>query len=111
MATACAEAPTGLTAVVGGEKDQVLDRLAELGLSAATFNGPGQIVAGGRWPVAGGRWLVARWPVAGGRWPGGPESVPDAATRLDLLQRIGGALAVAVVTVVLSSAAHEAHGR
>ncbi|MFD3515014.1 ACP S-malonyltransferase [Streptomyces sp. NPDC058657] len=47
MAAACAEASTGLTAVIGGEKDQVLDRLAELGLSAATFNGPGQIVAGG----------------------------------------------------------------
>ncbi|RKE20483.1 ACP S-malonyltransferase [Streptomyces sp. TLI_171] len=47
MAAACAEADTSMAAVVGGEQDQVLDRIAELGLYAATFNGPGQIVAAG----------------------------------------------------------------
>ncbi|MEU7058519.1 ACP S-malonyltransferase [Streptomyces sp. NPDC046197] len=47
MAAACAEAPTSMAAVVGGEEPQVLARIAELGLTAATFNGPGQIVAAG----------------------------------------------------------------
>ncbi|MGW4383332.1 ACP S-malonyltransferase [Kitasatospora sp. NPDC004531] len=47
MAEACAEAPTSMAAVVGGEQREVLDRMAELGLTAATFNGPGQIVAAG----------------------------------------------------------------
>ncbi|MEV6775971.1 ACP S-malonyltransferase [Streptomyces syringium] len=47
MAAACAEAPTSMAAVVGGEEAVVLERIAELGLYAATFNGPGQIVAAG----------------------------------------------------------------
>jgi [acyl-carrier-protein] S-malonyltransferase len=47
MAAACAEAPTSMYAVVGGDESHVLARLAELGLTAATFNGPGQIVAAG----------------------------------------------------------------
>ncbi|RSS07808.1 ACP S-malonyltransferase [Streptomyces sp. WAC00469] len=47
MAAACAEAPTSMAAVVGGEEAAVLDRITELGLHAATFNGPGQIVAAG----------------------------------------------------------------
>ncbi|MEV6797606.1 ACP S-malonyltransferase [Micromonospora rifamycinica] len=47
MAAACADAPTSMLAVVGGEEPVVLDRIAELGLSPATFNGPGQIVAAG----------------------------------------------------------------
>ncbi|GGQ89701.1 ACP S-malonyltransferase [Kitasatospora griseola] len=47
MAAACAEAPTSMAAVVGGEQSEVLARIAELGLTPATFNGPGQIVAAG----------------------------------------------------------------
>ncbi|MEU1402278.1 ACP S-malonyltransferase [Streptomyces sp. NPDC005728] len=47
MAAACAEAPTSMAAVVGGEKAEVLARIAGLDLTAATFNGPGQIVAAG----------------------------------------------------------------
>ncbi|MFF8832040.1 ACP S-malonyltransferase [Streptomyces sp. NPDC015131] len=47
MAAACAETPTSMAAVVGGDETAVLDRIAELGLYAATFNGPGQIVAAG----------------------------------------------------------------
>ncbi|WP_256107773.1 ACP S-malonyltransferase [Streptomyces sp. ODS05-4] len=50
MATACAQAPTTMAAVVGGRESQVLARIRELGLHPATFNGPGQIVAAG--PVA-----------------------------------------------------------
>lgn len=47
MAEACDGVPTSMVAVVGGEEPAVLDQLAELGLSPATFNGPGQIVAAG----------------------------------------------------------------
>ncbi|RST21079.1 ACP S-malonyltransferase [Streptomyces sp. WAC04770] len=47
MAAACAETPTSMAAVVGGEEADVLGRIGELGLYAATFNGPGQIVAAG----------------------------------------------------------------
>ncbi|MFD5078868.1 ACP S-malonyltransferase [Streptomyces sp. NPDC058371] len=47
MAAACAEAPTSMAAVVGGDEPEVLARIGELGLTAATFNGPGQIVAAG----------------------------------------------------------------
>ncbi|WP_395295057.1 DHA2 family efflux MFS transporter permease subunit [Kitasatospora hibisci] len=38
------------------------------------------------------------------------ESIPDASSQLNLTQRIGGALAIAVVTVVLEQAAQERHG-
>jgi [acyl-carrier-protein] S-malonyltransferase len=47
MAEAAATTPTGMTAVLGGDRDQVLARLAEHGLVAANDNGPGQIVAAG----------------------------------------------------------------
>lgn len=38
---------TGMAAVLGGEQAEVLSRLESLGLSAANFNGAGQIVAAG----------------------------------------------------------------
>ncbi|MEV4559170.1 AMP-binding protein [Kitasatospora sp. NPDC049285] len=47
MAEACAEAPTSMAAVVGGDPAEVLARITAAGLTAATFNGPGQIVAAG----------------------------------------------------------------
>jgi [acyl-carrier-protein] S-malonyltransferase len=47
MAAASAVTPTGMTAVLGGDRDVVLARLAELGLTAANENGSGQIVAAG----------------------------------------------------------------
>ena len=47
MAAACAAAPTGMVAVLGGAEDDVLARIAECGLSPANRNGAGQIVAGG----------------------------------------------------------------
>jgi len=47
MADAAATTPTGMTAVLGGDRDQVLDTLERLGLSAANDNGPGQVVAAG----------------------------------------------------------------
>lgn len=47
MAAACALEPTGMVAVLGGEPDEVLARLDELGLVGANRNGAGQVVAAG----------------------------------------------------------------
>jgi [acyl-carrier-protein] S-malonyltransferase len=47
MAEAAAVTRTGMSAVVGGDQDAVLARLAELGLEPANFNGGGQIVVAG----------------------------------------------------------------
>lgn len=47
MAAACAREETGMSAVLGGDPDAVLARLAELGLDPANVNGAGQIVAAG----------------------------------------------------------------
>lgn len=48
MAKACANEPTGMSAVLGGDEADVLDRLDELELVAANRNATGQIVAAGR---------------------------------------------------------------
>ena len=47
MAEAAAVTPTGMTAVLGGDRDDVLASLAKHGLIAANENGAGQVVAGG----------------------------------------------------------------
>ena len=47
MAEAAKLEVTSMAAVLGGEQDQVLAALEELGLSAANYNGGGQIVAAG----------------------------------------------------------------
>ena len=47
MADAAARERTGMSAVVGGDQDAVVARLAELGLTPANYNGGGQIVAAG----------------------------------------------------------------
>ncbi|GFH38393.1 ACP S-malonyltransferase [Streptomyces pacificus] len=47
MADACALVPTSMAAVVGGDETDTLAAIAEHGLTAATFNGAGQIVAAG----------------------------------------------------------------
>ena len=47
MARAAAQTPTGMTAVLGGDRDEVLDALARHGLTPANDNGPGQVVAAG----------------------------------------------------------------
>lgn len=47
MASAAATAPTSMTAVLGGDRELVLAKLAEHGLTPANDNGPGQIVAAG----------------------------------------------------------------
>jgi [acyl-carrier-protein] S-malonyltransferase len=47
MAAASAATPTGMTAVLGGDPDVVLAKLAEHGLTPANVNGAGQVVAAG----------------------------------------------------------------
>jgi [acyl-carrier-protein] S-malonyltransferase len=47
MASAAAEQATGMTAVLGGDEQEVLARIEACGLTPANINGAGQIVAGG----------------------------------------------------------------
>ncbi|MFB9311707.1 acyltransferase domain-containing protein [Nocardioides plantarum] len=47
MAEAAAATPTGMTALLGGDRDEVLAALARHGLTPANDNGPGQVVAAG----------------------------------------------------------------
>lgn len=47
MADAAALEPTGMSAILGGDRDAVLARLEELDLTPANHNGAGQIVAAG----------------------------------------------------------------
>ena len=47
MAAASAQTPTGMTAILGGDREEVLASLAQHGLTPANDNGPGQIVAAG----------------------------------------------------------------
>ncbi len=47
MANAAASVPTGMTAILGGDRDEVLASLHTHGLTPANINGPGQIVAAG----------------------------------------------------------------
>ncbi len=47
MAKASALTPTGMSAILGGERAAVLSAISDLGLTAANDNGAGQIVAAG----------------------------------------------------------------
>ncbi len=47
MAAASASAPTGMSAVVGGDPGEVAEALERHGLTAANMNGAGQVVAAG----------------------------------------------------------------
>jgi [acyl-carrier-protein] S-malonyltransferase len=47
MAAACASAPTGMSAVLGGTADEVIAAIAAAGLTPANRNGAGQVVAAG----------------------------------------------------------------
>ena len=47
MAEAAATTPTGMTAILGGDREEILAALAKHGLTPANDNGPGQIVAAG----------------------------------------------------------------
>jgi [acyl-carrier-protein] S-malonyltransferase len=47
MASATQRQPTGMSAIVGGDEETVLDAIARHGLTPANINGAGQIVAAG----------------------------------------------------------------
>jgi len=47
MAAAAAVTPTSMTAVLGGNREEVLAKISQHGLTPANDNGPGQIVAAG----------------------------------------------------------------
>ena len=47
MAAACALTPTGMSAVLGGDPDEVVAGIEAAGLTPANRNGAGQIVAAG----------------------------------------------------------------
>lgn len=47
MAAAAAATPTGMSAVLGGDESALLERLGELGLEPANYNGGGQTVVAG----------------------------------------------------------------
>ncbi|CAN5513544.1 ACP S-malonyltransferase [soil metagenome] len=64
MADAAALEPTGMSAVIGGDETALLERLAELDLQPANFNGGGQIVVAGSLPALA---ELAQNPVAGTR--------------------------------------------
>ena len=51
MARAASLEATGMSAVIGGDEDALLARLAELDLSPANFNGGGQLVVAGALPA------------------------------------------------------------
>ena len=51
MAAAAAQVATGMSAVIGGDQDELLTKLEALGLSAANYNGGGQIVVAGELPA------------------------------------------------------------
>jgi len=64
MADAAALEPTGMSAILGGDRDAVLALLAELDLTPANHNGAGQIVAAGALDALA---ELAAHPVAGSR--------------------------------------------
>ena len=64
MADAAAQTPTGMSAIIGGDESVVLERLSELGLSPANYNGGGQLVAAGALPALE---ALAQTPVKGTR--------------------------------------------
>ncbi|MGX5680278.1 ACP S-malonyltransferase [Schumannella luteola] len=64
MADAAALEQTGMAAVLGGDEAALLERLAELDLSPANYNGGGQVVVAGALP---GLAALAENPVAGTR--------------------------------------------
>ncbi|MBI5162197.1 MAG: ACP S-malonyltransferase [Micrococcales bacterium] len=51
MASAAAQVRTGMSAVLGGDESTLQERLGELGLFPANFNGGGQVVVAGELPA------------------------------------------------------------
>ena len=51
MAAAAAQVATGMSAVIGGDQDELLAQLETLGLQPANYNGGGQLVVAGELPA------------------------------------------------------------
>jgi len=51
MAAAAAQVATGMSAVIGGDQDELLAKLETLGLQPANYNGGGQLVVAGELPA------------------------------------------------------------
>lgn len=64
MASAAARVATGMSAVVGGDENELLAKLDDLGLSPANHNGGGQLVVAGELPALA---ALAESPPAGAR--------------------------------------------
>ncbi|NJI60446.1 ACP S-malonyltransferase [Microbacterium oxydans] len=64
MADAAAQEQTGMSAVLGGDEEALLARLAELDLAPANYNGGGQIVVAGALPALA---VLAEEPLKGTR--------------------------------------------
>jgi [acyl-carrier-protein] S-malonyltransferase len=89
MAAAAAQQPTSMTAVLGGDPDEVLAAIKAAGLTAANINGAGQVVAAGTVDQ-----LAAFTPPAGARARGlqvagafHTEHMASAVQRLEALAR------------------------
>jgi [acyl-carrier-protein] S-malonyltransferase len=89
MAAAAAQQPTSMTAVLGGDPDEVLAAIKAAGLTAANINGAGQVVAAGAVDQ-----LAAFTPPAGARARGlqvagafHTEHMASAVQRLEALAR------------------------
>ena len=112
MAKAAAAEATGMTAVLGGDRDEALAALAGHGLTPANVNGAGQIVAAGTMAQLD---ALAAAPPAGARLR--PLSVAGAfhtvhmAPAVDALREAAASIAVRDPGIVLLSNADGAVGR
>ena len=93
MAAACAQTPTGMSAVLGGDPDEVLAAIDKHGLTPANMNGAGQIVAAGAARRAWRRSRPSRRPRRGScrcRWPAPSTPTYMASAREELEGLVGG---------------------
>ena len=106
MAAACAQTPTGMSAVLGGDPDEVLAVLEKHGLTPANMNGAGQVVAAG--PLAGLEALKAEPPTKARVMPlsvaGAFHTEYMASARIELEGLIGGLQPAEPSRLLLSNA-------
>jgi [acyl-carrier-protein] S-malonyltransferase len=93
MAAACALAPSGMSAVLGGEAEEVLAGIEALGLTPANVNGAGQVVAAG---AADALTKLAENPPGGGKVRALPVAGAFHTTYMEAASEAFGALAAGV---------------
>ncbi len=104
MAAACAVEATGMSAVLGGEAEDVAARISEHGLHVANHNGAGQIVAAG--PLNNLEKLTANPPASSRVTPlkvAGAFHTPHMKPAQEALEAIAGGIAPAEPTRILLS--------